>query len=554
MMTKLNRMAPVFVLLALVLAACAAPPQPTAESVPASASLEVPSVAAVTTGEVEPVRTEGGTIVRAMTSEPPNIDPQGAPHSGLSLVLPYVFDTLVAKDIDNKVVPLLAEKWVTAPDGLAITMTLKSGVTFHDGDPLTSETVKFTFDRFKEQGKASPIYGGVMLIAEMDTPDPQTIVFRFKSPAANFFSTISMPYAGIISPKSAQVAEGMDVPLLVGTGPFRLGEWKAGQFIELVRNEAYDWGPEFVHNRGPVHIYKQILKVIPDATTQLAALEGGEVDIIFVNNPGHKQKLEANEAVEVHSAVLNSLVYLGFNTARAPFDNPLVRQALSHSIDKDAIVKVALGGVGQAAFAPLAPTLPGFDPALKEYELSYDPAATPNLLEAAGYTQRDGAWTRDGDTLTAQLLTSNRAPNETIATLIQSQLATVGVKVEIQQLDSKAVMQATTEGKFDLLLFRYDWNDPDALNIYLGSDRIGSTNRVAYKNDQVDALLKQGATELDPAARVKLYVDAQRIILEDAPWQPLYYPVDVIAVAKRVAGEKVGYMGRLLLNDAKMDE
>ena len=114
-------------------------------------------------------------------------------------------------------------------------------------------------------------------------------------------------------------------------------------------------------------------------------------------------------------------------------------------------------------------------------------------------------------------------------------------------------MQATTEGQFDLLLWRYGWNDPDALNIFLSSARIGRTNRVAYSNAEVDALLAQGARELDEAARIALYVEAQKIIMQDAPWQPLYNPVNVLAMKKEVQGAKVGYMGRLLLNDARIE-
>ena len=150
------------------------------------------------------------------------------------------------------------------------------------------------------------------------------------------------------------------------------------------------------------------------------------------------------------------------------------------------------------------------------------------------------------------MLTSNRAPNDTIAAVLQSQLKAIGVAVEIQTLDSKAVMDATTAGKFDLLLWRYDWNDPDALNIYLVSSRIVSTNRVAYSNGQVDEWLAQGARELDAAKRKSLYFEAQKLILQDAPWQPIYVPLDVIATNKRVEGIKIGFMGRMLLNDARV--
>ena len=419
---------------ALVLAGCAAGSAPQQAN---SSAPEAPAAPAVSAAPTQAAAAEGGaitgdgsTVTRAMTSEPPAIDPQAAPHSGLSLLLPYLFDTLVVRDVNNDVLPGLAEKWEQAADGTAITMTLKSGVTFHDGDPLTSEAVKFTFDRFQKDGKASPIYGGVMQIAAVEAPDPQTVIFRFKAPAANFFSTISMPYAGIIDPKSVQVAAGSEAVMLRGSGPFKLGEWKAGQYIELVRNDAYKWGSSNMTNTAAPKVERLMFKVIPDATTQLNALKAGEVDVIFVNNPGHKKQLEADPNVEVHEAVLNSLVYLGFNTAKAPYDNPQVRQALSHAIDKQQILDVALGGVGQVADAPLPPTLPGYDPSLKESALGFDLAKSQELLAAAGLTKGDdGAWQWEGKPLQPLLLTSTRAPNDAIATLIQAQLKAAGINV-----------------------------------------------------------------------------------------------------------------------------
>jgi peptide/nickel transport system substrate-binding protein len=163
----------------------------------------------------------------------------------------------------------------------------------------------------------------------------------------------------------------------------------------------------------------------------------------------------------------------------------------------------------------------------------------------------NGTWEKNGQPLKALLITSNRAPNDSIAALLQAQFKAIGVPVEIQQLDSKAVGDATAAGKFEFLLYRYDWNDPDALNIYLGSDRIGSTNRAAYSNPDVDKLLTQGARELDQVKRSNVYVQAQKLIMQDAPWQPLYVPVDIMAFSKHFDGIKVGYMGRMLVNDVR---
>lgn len=526
--------------LSLIITGCAPAAQPAAQP-------------AQPTPPASPTPASGGVLVRAMTSEPAAIDPQGAPSSGLSLVLPYLFDTLVVRDADNRLLPLLAEKWTVAADGKTITMTLRSGVTFHDGGPLTADAVRLTFERFKEKGAKSPIYGGIKQISGIEAVDELTVRFTFEQPAANFWSTVSMPYAAILSPASIQQAATDDKARLVGTGPFTLGEWQAGQSITLLRNPAYAWGPALTENRGAPYLEKLVFKVIPDAATQLAALQAGEVDVIFVNNPDHLGKLKQDANIRLEETVLNSLIYLGFNTKKAPFDDPQVRRALAHAVNKAEILELALGGVGIQAFAPLPPTLPGFDPALAQHELGYDPAKAQALLSEAGFTKgSDGVWTKGGQPLKAVLLTSNRAPNDAIAALLQSQLKAIGVPAEIQQLDSKAVMEATAAGNFDLLLWRYDWNDPDALNIYLGSDRIGSTNRVAYSNGAVDKLLAQGARELNEAKRQTLYVEAQKLILADAPWQPLYVPLDVLALRTWVEGARVGYMGRLLLNDARV--
>lgn len=490
-------------------------------------------------------------LVRAMTSEPSMIDPQGAPSSGLSLVSPYLFDTLVVRNVDNTVLPSLAETWEVSDGGTAITMSLKSGVTFHDGTPMDAEAVKLTFERFKEVGTASPIYEGISQITEVEAVDDATVRFHFDLPAANFWSAISMPYAAVLSPASMQAAAADPTAHLVGTGPFILKDWTAGQSMTLERNPNYAWGPATAQNQGAPYLEQLIFKVIPDTSTQLAALEAGEVDVIFINQPSHKQKLESDPNITLHETVLNSLIYLGFNTQAAPFDEIPVRQALAHAINKDEIVTLALGGLGQTAYAPLPPTLPGFDPSLKEHELGFDLERSRALLAEAGFEETaNGGWVRDGQPLSARLLTSTRPPNEAVATLIQSHLSAIGIPVEIHQLDGKAVMEATAKGEFDLLLWRYDWNDPDALNIFLSSPRIGSTNRVGYSNPEVDALLEAGAHELDEVARNALYVQAQQIILTDAPWQPLYVPIDVLAVRNRIQGAEPGYMGRLLLNDA----
>jgi peptide/nickel transport system substrate-binding protein len=273
-------------------------------------------------------------------------------------------------------------------------------------------------------------------------------------------------------------------------------------------------------------------------------MEAGEVDVLFVNQPGHIVKLQEAAGVILEEVTLNSLIYLGFNCKQPPLDDVKVRRALSHAVNKAEIVEAALGGLGEEAFAPLAPTLPGFDPSLKGYEAEYDPEKAKSLLTEAGFSQDEPLL----------LLTSTREPNGAVATVLQSQLKAVGVEVEIRQLDARAVIQSSTKGEYDLLLWRYDWNDADVLNIYLSSGRIGSTNRVFYTNGAVDRLLEDAMREMDDDARKELYVEAQEIILLDAPWQPLYTPVDVLAFRDRLQNVVIGSMGRVLFNDVTVRE
>lgn len=495
----------------------------------------------------------GGSVTRALTSEPATLDPHGPAGSAQSVILPYILDTLVYRDTDNSYKPYLADKWTISADGKEAIFTLRSGVTFHDGTPLDAQAVVFTLQRLKATGAKSPLASGMEPISSIEAVDKQTVRLVLSAPSATLLSTLSMPYAGIISPTAVKQAGDSFGQKPVGSGPFKLLEWKPGVSITLARNADYKWGPPAVKNQGAPHVDQAVFTIIPDAMTQVTALQAGEADIIFINQPEQIQKLKQDKNMQVIESELNSLIYLGFNCQKPPFNDVRVRQALSYAVNKSEIIQMALSGVGKEAFAPLSPTLPGFDPALKSNELGYDPARAKALLTEAGFAQgADGVWARGKERMSGLLLTSSRAPNDAIAAVLQSQLKAIGVPMEIRQLDSAAAMDASSKGQYDLLLWRYDWNDADVLNIYLGSANIGRTNRVFYSNKAVDDLLVTAGRTMDDKARNQMYVEAQKLIMADAPWQPLYVPIDVTVIRSRVQNAVMGPMGRVLLNDARV--
>jgi peptide/nickel transport system substrate-binding protein len=531
----------------------AASPAAETEASPESEPAESPE--AEPTAVTEPEPATGGSVSRALTSEPTGLDPGGSFGSGQNILLPYIFDTLVIFDFDNQVRPLLAESYEVAEDGLSVTFTLKEGIVFHDGTPLDAAAVAFTFNRLLDPEQKSPMAGSLANVAAVEAVDGVTVRFDFNTPDATFFATLTSPYAGIVSPTAVEAAGADFSQNPVGSGPFKLKEWDTGVAITLERNPDYAWAAPISMHSGAPYIDEAVFKVIPDAATQIAALQAGELDVVFINQPDDMERLAENENVTLLPVSLNSLAYVGFNTARAPVDDVLVRQALSHAIDKDAIVATALGGRGETAFAPMSKTLLGFDESLKELELGYDPERSAALLAEAGYTQNgDGQWEKDGEVLALTLLTFTRAPNEDVVTVLQSQFKSIGIDATIQQFDAPTAGKMAVDGEYDVLFWRYDWNAPTVLNTYLHSNRIGRTNRFFYSNPEVDALLDQANSAVEDAERAQIYLDAQRLIMQDAVWQPIYTPVDMLAVNARMQDVVIGSMGRVVLNDVTLAE
>lgn len=259
--------------------------------------------------EEEEVGEGGGTLVTTIPLEPTVVDPQSEPNPGLDVLLPYLFDTLVVRDSDNRLVPSLAESWQVDQDGKAITMKLRTGVFFQDGNPLDAQALQFTFRRFKQSGTASPIYRSIQQIADIQAVDESTVRFTFDEPTADFWNAIASPYAGIISPASAELAARSGSGHVVGTGPFMPASTAPGEPLTLIRQVGYHWGPAVTTNRDATFIEAVAFKVIPDPEAQVAALKAGEVDAVFVNRPDEWLKLQKDPAVQLVEKTEKSMTY-----------------------------------------------------------------------------------------------------------------------------------------------------------------------------------------------------------------------------------------------------
>lgn len=520
-------------------------PVPVATTVPSPVPTVVPATPAPPT-----------QLNLAISSEPPILDPQRTSDGAAAEVFGRACETLVYQDFDLTAQPLLAESWTFAADGKAITLTLRQGITFHDGTPFNAEAVKFTFERLqKPESEESPIYGDFQGIT-ITAPAEYTVVFRFPEPRFNFLETLRNAYAVILSPTALQTNEEQFGRKPICTGPYQVQEWAATQYVLLVRNPNYAWAPAYYTNRGPAKIDQVRINFVTENDTRYLALLNGELDMLSLSTPEQVAEIQGKaDQFTIYEGWVGGISFLGFNYKRPPTNEPLVRQALSHAVDKQAIVDMILPGMAAPAFAPLAPTIFGYDPSLANFEYKYDQEKSKQLLAQAGFVDGngDGILERDGRPLHLVLLTTDSSTYGKIFTVLQSEFKAVGVDIELRAVPTSELAKLTAAGDFGLLLYHYNWPFPDALEKFLGTERISTTNRVGYSNPVVDDLLTQAAQQPpDSPEKRALLVQAQQIILQDAPWQPLLVRKVVTAANNRVYGIKVHPSGGLLLHDAEI--
>lgn len=496
----------------------------------------------------------GGSFVEVIATDPETLDPHITSNGNAWTVFTEIYSSLIYQDIDLTYKGLLAEDWEINEDSTEITFNLREGITFHDGSEFNADSVAFTIQRLKEIGAKSPIYDAALAIS-VEVIDPLTVKFVFDAPNAGFFNGFSGGYGGMLS-QSAVEAAGDDYGRQpVGTNAFQFAEWQTGNSVTLNRFEDFTTPEEVYENKGAPHLESIGWRVIAEPFAQTASLETGEVDAVDLSATD-LPRFENDDRFEIFSARNSTLGYLGLTRIRPMMEDPKVRKAIAHATNRDEIITTLFdGGLAEPVSTPLPPSVPGFDASLEEFSPAFDLDAAKALLDEAGWTEGgDGIREKDGQKLAPELYTNTSATSGQLATLLQAQYKLVGIDVQINQLETAALLDFTPRGEHDMLLLTWGWSDPDVLFLFLSTERMGSSNRVHYSNPDFDALLVEGQQTLDQDARMAVYREAQLILLEDLPWVPLYMPITKTAVNKRVQGLQVFPTGGFLLNDAFIDE
>tara|TARA_B100000768_G_scaffold31910_1_gene30413 strand:+ start:71 stop:1546 length:1476 start_codon:yes stop_codon:yes gene_type:complete len=434
----------------------------------------------------------GGTsaqtdITVAIQLEPPNLDPTGGAAQAIDSVLySNVFEGLTRFDGDGAVVPGLAKDWDISGDGTVYTFNLNSGVTFHDGTSMDAGDVKFSLDRARSEDSTNAQKGLFAGITDVTVIDPMIIKVTLDQPNGSFLFNMAWGDAVIVAAESIENIASNPI----GTGAFEFSDWVQGDRLELVRNNDY-WGT-------PAVLETATFRFISDPTAAFAAVMAEDVDV-FVGFPAPENlpQFEADSRFQVLVGNTEGETILSTNNKMPPFDNLLVRKAVAHAIDRQAIIDGAMFGYGTPIGTHFAPHNPDYVDLLANSP--YDPVKAKAFLAEAGFP--------DGFTTTLKLPPPSYARRG--GEIIASQLRQIGINAEISNLEWSQWLDEVFKAK-DFGLSIVSHTEPMDIGIYANPEYY-----FQYDNADFQALMVELNATADPAGRTALLAKAQKIISED---------------------------------------
>lgn len=459
---------------------------------------------------------DADTLVVIQEAEPVGLDLMRSSIQTTMSPCYNLHDTLFHPQEDATVQPAIAEKWEKVDD-LTWKIFLRKDATFHNGEPVTAEAVKFSFDRVNNPDIQCPHKGKLSAFKEVTVVDAHTVTISTEAPYAPGLYMLGY-YLPIVPPK--YIAEKGDTEYNmapVGCGPYKLAKWVRGEEVVLERYDGY---------YGPKPAYKTVIfKGVPEEASRIAALVTGEADVISgVSVQQRKKIMESGKAYLTDQ--MGVMPYLGLNTYEAPFNDVRVRQAVNHALNRELVNKAFFDDKAIICNGPISPRTFGASPNLKPYP--HDPEKAKALLKEAGHP--DGVDVRLAyPTYMSQIQEQAEA--------ISAALGDAGFRVTLEPFE-RAVMWERYKGKKHQM-FIYWWDDAPEPDRYMYSLFHSQSRDYYYKNPVADVLLDLGRTILDRQERAKVYNKLDEVLYEDCPWAYLYVVPDVFGVANAV-----NYQGR----------
>ncbi|MBI4161175.1 MAG: ABC transporter substrate-binding protein [Acidobacteria bacterium] len=450
-----------------------------------------------------------------LEADPSHLDPRIGNDQASIRLHQLLYSGLIALDDHGLPRAALAEDW-EQEDPHTYTFRLRPGLWFHDGRRVTAADVAATFESVRTGAVPSYLRGDFDRLEAVETLDERTVRFRLREPFAPFLVRLTL---GILPAGAAP--EGFPP---IGAGPYRLVEFRRG---ERVRLEAH---PD--HFRGAPGIRRVLLRIVPDETTRLLELEKGTADLLMGDlSADHVARLRGNPRYRLFTGPSWKYDYLGFNLRDPLLQDPRVRRAIAHGIDRQSILAHLLHGLARPATGMVAPDHWAFEGEVATYP--FDPERARTLLDAAGYPDPDGPGPKPR--LRLEYKTSNGEFARRKAAVFQEHLRKLGIELEVRALEWATFYADIRAGRFQV--FSLTWtglDDPDwyRFRFHSSSGPPDGGNRSGYRNPDLDLLLEAGARETDPSRRREVYSRVQKVLAEDLPEFPLWHR-DEIAVVKR---------------------
>lgn len=452
------------------------------------------------------------TLILGHWSDPPSLDPNNSMNDCAMRVTTNVYDTLVRMDAHFTAQPCIAESWEISADGLEYTFKIRDDVRFHNGDLLTVDDVYFSIDRGIHTPKASPSFSRVAGVEKVDEHHVKIIL---AAPYSQILANLALPFGPIMSKSYVEsVGDEEFARKPMGTGPYKFVDWVKGEKVILEANEDYFLG-------APAIKHVELI-TIADTSAALLNLEGGGIDAYCDIQTSDYALAQSNEDIKIVEGNALGYEFLQFNTARAPFDDARVRQAVSYALDKDAMLQGVNDNIGTKVDTVILSDGIGYTDRITVYDYNLDKARS--LLAEAGYP--------DGFTCDIHVPSDVYAK---YAQVLQSSLREIGITANIKQEELSAFKVSTNGGSYDMAINGCSFTVMDVFEscgelVY--GPRIGETNNTFYDNPRVNELFDEALVTVNEARLSELYGEILVILSEDVPITPFIWRVRNVTCSK----------------------
>jgi len=446
------------------------------------------------------------TLVVGLTEGIISLDPANHRNRTSETVIRNMFDGLVTRGPDMKIVPEIAESWEWLDD-TKCEFKIRKGITFHNGEALTAEDVEFTFNRIIKEGgmdgESSPRKGLLGPLESVEMVDDYTVIFKLSKPWPVLLKML--PHQQIV-PKDylEEVGTKEFRKHPIGAGPFKFVEGKLIERIVLERFDDYYGGSPDLPPVGVAPLKTVVFEILPESSTRVAALTGGTCNIVQVVPSVNVPLIEKNPNCIIKYSKGTRAYNLEMNVTKPPFDNLKVRKAMAYAIDRDLLIEMVCDGEGNVFAGPLFPYEEMFDASLKPY--GYKPELAKVLLKEAGYP--------DGFSVVLDTQSSYKE----LAEVMAGMLTEVGIKCTVRLWEWGVLKPLLLKGERNLVLQTWGSSILDPVG-YVDAKFLtnGRGNYSQYSNAEVDKCINEGASIIDPAKRKEIYKKMQRIIYEECP-------------------------------------